>query len=131
MDTDGHRQTSPSAACSWFLTASSVVVGLVLLGGAVVAAQGRLIGGDDGADCVTDQAAVGAASAEGTGVSITPSYWPLGTDCTLSGPDGSTVTVPEDDWTLTAVAVTGAALVVAPGVALPLSRRRSSRPAAR
>lgn len=105
----------------------AVVVGLMLVGGAVSAAQGRLIGGDDGADCVTNSAAVGAATGEGIAVSVTPSFWPLSTDCTLSGPSGQHVTIPETDWALTAFAMTGVALAVAPVALLTLTWRSASR----
>lgn len=126
----GARDDQPSGwgwARFWFLTAVAVVVGLMLVGGAVIAAQGRLLGGDDGADCMTNPAAVGAVVSEEVGVSVTPSYWPLGTDCTLSSPSGQHVTISEADWAMTAVAMIGAALAVAPVALLPLTRRSASR----
>ena len=110
-----------------FLAATTVVVGVVLLAGAVVAAQGRLIGGDDGVGCLTNPAVVGAEFDEEVGTSVGPSYWPLGTDCTLVGPTGRSAVVPESDWAMTAVALTGIGLGAGPVFLLPLTslgRRR-------
>ncbi|WIB00175.1 hypothetical protein [Curtobacterium sp. MCBA15_012] len=118
------RLAPRSWAFFWFLAGVLLVVGLTLLGGAVVAAQGRLIGGDDGADCVTNPTAVGATSPEDIRVSVTPSYWPLGTDCTLSSSSGQRMTLPETDWALTVVALTGLALVITPIALLPRPWRR-------
>jgi hypothetical protein len=113
-----------------FLAATAVVVGVVLLAGAVVAAQGRLIGGDDGVGCLTNPAVVGAEVEEEVGISVTPSYWPLGTDCTLVGPSGRSAVVAESDWAMTAVALTGMGLGAGPVLLLPftsLGRRRIVR----
>jgi hypothetical protein len=118
------RSTLLSCTSFWLLTGVLAVVGLVFLGGAVIAAQGRLIGGDDGSDCTSNPAAAGAPSGEGIGVSVTPSYWPLGTVCSFSGSSGQRVTVPETDWTLTVIALTGVAFAVSPTALLPFTRLR-------
>lgn len=80
---------------------------------------------------MTNPTAVGAVVSEEVGVSVTPSYWPLGTDCTLSSPSGQHVTIPEADWAMTAVAMIGAALAVAPvaytSKRLPLARSIADR----
>lgn len=115
----------------WFWTALLIVVGLTLFGGAVIAAQGRLIGGDDGAGCTNSPAFVDATSSEGAGVSVTPSYWPLGTDCSLSDSSGQSVTFPETDWTLTVIASMGLAFAVTPVALLPLTWWRARRSAVR
>ncbi|PZE91730.1 hypothetical protein DEI95_10215 [Curtobacterium sp. MCBD17_008] len=115
----------------WVLTGSAVVTGAFLFAFALVAAHGSLVGGDHGSGCSGhDPSVVGARFEEEVGGSVTPSSWPLGTDCTLTGPTGQQVTFLEDDWTLTVIAGTGVGLCLSPALLLPFvcaPRRRAAR----
>jgi hypothetical protein len=115
----------------WVLTGSALVMGTFLFAFALIAAHGSLIGGDHGLGCSGhDPSVVGARIQEGIGGSVTPSYWPLGTDCTLTGPTGQQATFLEEDWSLTVMAGAGAGLCLSPALLLPFvyePRRRKAR----
>lgn len=109
------------------LLASSVVAlaGLALL--ALVPLQYWALA-QQGFDAACSASVGGVPAGEGTLIGGSWSWWPLGNACEWEALDG-TVLLDQPDWSTTAVAITGAALLVigVVGVLLSLLLRRRAR----